>query len=127
MFDNAGEKVRGLARVSFVLQLIVAGISVIGLLFAGQLLTAILSAALFALSAWISAVVMMAIGDAADYAERSTKNTYEIMHRLDRLLQNMPDNTGYQNVQQNLAAGYPDGKIPAWKQVQIDQENQQNQ
>lgn len=127
MFDNSGEKLRGLARVLFFLQVALAGIMLLVSLVAKQFLTGVISAAVMIFSAWISAVTITALGDAADYAQRSANYAYEILRRLDKFSPPAEAPKSYNAPQNNVAASYPQGNIPAWKRVEMEKQAQDQQ
>ena len=78
MFENAGEKVKGLAGVLFVLEIIGSAIWGISMFFAHAILAGIIVIVIGIVSAWMTSVVLYAIGEAAE----NSKYTAEVLSEL---------------------------------------------
>ena len=136
MFENSGSKIRRIAIVTFALTVVGAAITVlVGVLAGGAVgfLTGLLSAAITVFAGWVSAVSLCALADAAEFSEEAAHNSREILKSLQRM--------GSGESQSNPAAGknavapahtsapsvggYDANRIPAWKRVQMEQENKQ--
>ena len=121
MFENCGEKLRGIAMALFIIEAVVALITLIGAFALGTGLLGIISAVVMLLSAWVGAISMSALGEAAESAKDAAYASQEALNLLRRHLDADASGAGA------AISGYRPGtagagaNIPTWKRIQLEE------
>lgn len=142
MFENSGAKLKGVAIVVFVLEVIGALVTFIALMGDNEdlIFLWLLIAAAMVFAGWLSALFIYALGEAAESAQKAASYSYEALQIMKK--QNAdpanPTNGGYHAYppyaptgapypQQPQVPTNPNGTIPAWQRVNAQQNQQPRQ
>lgn len=120
MLSNAGGKLRVIAVVLFILNVVCAAIYlVVGFDELG--VGAFIATALLILSGWVSAVAMCALADAAENAKTAAYYAEQIAMYVNKKESNAED-AAKDAVQKaaEYAVGQPGGKMPTWQRLELE-------
>ena len=123
MFNEAGTKLRVIAVIYMIVMIVIAVILLIATIATGAL-TAVISVAVLLLSTWIACISMTAVADAAVYAQNAEYFAQEASRKLDKLMESNVAGATRTNTNITADATFKGdyNQIPAWKKVQMEQE-----
>ncbi|MBR4864085.1 MAG: hypothetical protein IKU07_05860 [Oscillospiraceae bacterium] len=124
MFDNAGQKLRIITTVYFMLCVLAAFVLLIAMTIAEMFLLGVLYAALSLFAAWLGGITMMALAEAAESAQYAASYAEQALRTAEKILAEIQKEKG-ETVQKTVstprvapAKAQDYEKIPAWKRVQ---------
>ena len=130
MFDNAGQKLRIITTVYFMLCVLAAFVLLIAMTIAELFLLGVLYAALSLFAAWLGGITMMALAEAAESAQYAASYAEQALRTAEKILAEIRKEKGGESGQKtnpvprvSPARAQDYEKIPAWKRVQ--EENKQ--
>lgn len=128
MFDNIGEKLRGLASVTAIIGIVFSVIAGLGMMLESFLL-GVIYMLIGALLSWVGSWTVYGIGEAVTNSERCLYKIHQLERELDQLKGSDASNfaTSYARPAhaQNPAGQAVDlNRVPAWKRVAQEKEQQ---